>query len=71
MTKHHDSNANRDAPHHHDRGILGDLGEAAAEGLSAAGKVVEATGKGASALGESADHAVAKHEARKAAAEQE
>lgn len=50
---------------HHDRGILADLGQAAAAGLTAAGKIVEATGKGASALGEAAGGAVNKHEAKK------
>lgn len=51
--------------HHKDRGILADLGQAAAAGLTAAGKVVEATGKGASAVGEAAGNAVSKHEAKK------
>lgn len=50
---------------HKDRGILADLGQAAAAGLTAAGKIVEATGKGASALGEAAGDAVDKHESKK------
>jgi len=50
---------------HSDRGILADLGQAAAAGLTAAGKVVEAAGKGASALGEATGGAVDKHEAKK------
>jgi hypothetical protein len=60
-----DEHSEATAAHHKDRGILSDLGEAAAETLSAAGKVVEATGKGASDFGASADDALEKHEARK------
>lgn len=57
--------ADHPAAKHKDRGILADLGQAAAAGLTAAGKIVEATGKGASALGEAAGGAVDKHEAKK------
>ncbi len=65
MAKKNDDTGEDAGRKHTDRGILADLGQAAAAGLSAAGKIVEATGKGASALGEAAGGAVTKHEAKK------
>jgi hypothetical protein len=65
MAKKKDETNDSTKPRHADRGILADLGQAAAAGLTAAGKIVEATGKGASALGEAAGGAVDKHEAKK------
>lgn len=65
MAKRNDDTNDSTQHKHTDRGILADLGQAAAAGLTAAGKIVEATGKGASALGEAAGGAVNKHEAKK------
>ncbi len=65
MAKKKDETNDSTGHKHSDRGILADLGQAAAAGLTAAGKIVEATGKGASALGEAAGGAVNKHEAKK------